>query len=158
MRTWIQDYRTANRHSAGARVDVRRRRAGRTSIGMDLAAELAARGPQDEITIIATLTDRVDPPPVRNVPTAAGATPGWSRPSGKKAAATQATHRVFLHNNGARQFRELWVINGFAVTARASVIRQLASRPGIELHSASTRPSKAPCDHQQAAPRRRNGT
>jgi hypothetical protein len=43
-------------------------------------AELAARGPQDEITIIATLTDRVDPPPVRSVPTAAGATPDWSRP------------------------------------------------------------------------------
>jgi hypothetical protein len=41
-----------------------------------------------------------------------------------KAAATQVTHRVFLQNNGARQFRELWVINGFAVTARASVIRQ----------------------------------
>ena len=50
----------------------------------------------------------------------------------EKATATQAVHRVFLQNQGARQLRELWAINGIAVTARASVIRKLASRPGIE--------------------------
>ena len=50
----------------------------------------------------------------------------------EKAAATQGAHRIFLQNQGARQFRELWVINGIAVTVRAFVVRQLASRPGIE--------------------------
>jgi serine protease AprX len=102
------------------------------SIGMDLAAELAARGPQDEITIIATLTDRVTPRLYERADRSQRDT-RLVEALRQKAAATQATHRVFLHNNGARQFRELWVINGFAVTARASVIRQLASRPGIEL-------------------------
>jgi serine protease AprX len=102
------------------------------SIGLDLAAELSARGPQDEITIIATLTDRVDPRPYEAADRSQRDT-RLVEALKKKAAATQVTHRVFLHNNGARQFRELWMINGFAVTARASVIRQLASRPGIEL-------------------------
>ena len=130
MRTWIR--MTAQRagvllvlgwmSGAGAQAE---------PIGLELAAELAARGPRDEISVIVSLADRVDPRQY-------GAADRSRRDTRlvealkKKAAATQVTHRVFLHNNGARQFRELWVINGFAVTARASVIRQLASRPGIE--------------------------
>jgi serine protease AprX len=131
MRTWIR--RTAQRagillvlgwmSGAGAQV---------ASIGPDLATELAASGPQDEIAVIVSLADRVDP----RLYEAADRSRRDTRlveALKKKAAATQVTHRVFLLNNGARQFRELWVINGFAVTATASVIRQLASRPGIEL-------------------------
>jgi len=101
-------------------------------IGPELAAELAARGPQDEIAVIVSLADRVNP----RLYEAADRSRRDTRlveALKNKAATTQVTHRVFLLNNGARQFRELWVINGFAVTARASVIRQLASRPGIEL-------------------------
>ncbi|MCD6706871.1 MAG: S8 family serine peptidase [Thiobacillus sp.] len=131
MRTWIR--MTAQRagillvlgwmSGAGAQV---------APIGPDLAAELAVSGPQDEIAVIVSLADRVDP----RLYEVADRSRRDTRLVGalmEKAAATQATYRVFLQNNGARQFRELWVINGFAVTARASVIRQLASRPGIEL-------------------------
>jgi subtilisin family serine protease len=103
-----------------------------TLIGPDLAAELAARGPQDEIVVIVSLADRVDPRVYETADRSRRDT-RLVEALRQKAAATQVTHRVFLHNNGARQFRELWVINGFAVTARASVIRQLAARPGIEL-------------------------
>jgi serine protease AprX len=102
------------------------------SIGPDLAAELAARGPQDEIAVIVSLADRVDP----RVYKAADRSRRDTRlveALKKKAAATQAPHRVFLQNQGARNMRELWVINGIAVTARAHVIHQLASRPGIGL-------------------------
>lgn len=131
MRTWI--WMTAQRAGillvlgwmSGASAQV-------APIGPDLTAELAASGPQDEIAVIVSLADRVDP----RLYEAADRSRRDTRlveALKKKAAATQVTHRVFLLNNGARQFRELWVINGFAVTARASVIRQLASRPGIEL-------------------------
>ena len=101
-------------------------------IAPDLAAELAARGSQDEIAVIASLADRVDPRLYETADRSQRDT-RLVEALRQKAAATQVTHRVFLQNNGARQFRELWVINGFAVTARASVIRQLASRPGIAL-------------------------
>lgn len=131
MRTWIR--RTAQRagillllgwlSGAGAQA---------APIGLDLAAELAARGPQDEIAVIVSLADRVDPRAYEAADRSQRDT-RLVEALRQKAAATQLTHRVFLHNNGARQFRELWVINGFAVTARATIIRQLASRPGIEL-------------------------
>ena len=118
-------------------------------IAPELAAELAARGPQDEIAVIVSLADRVDP----RLYEAADRSQRDSRlveALRQKAATTQVTHRVFLQNNGARQFRELWVINGFAVTARASVIRQLASRPGIELIRLDST-LKAPVTHAGSA-------
>lgn len=101
-------------------------------IDQDLAAELALRAPQDEIAVIVSLADRVDPR-LYEVADRSTRDTRLVKALMEKAAATQGTYRVFLQNNGAREFRELWVINGFAVTARASVIRQLASRPGIEL-------------------------
>ena len=100
-------------------------------IAPGLAAELARRAPQDEIAVIVSLADKVDPRQYQLADRRARDT-RLVQALRAKAAASQGAHRVFLQNQGARQFRELWVINGFAVTARAAVIRQLASRPGIE--------------------------
>ncbi|HWP12823.1 MAG TPA: S8 family serine peptidase [Ramlibacter sp.] len=96
-----------------------------------LAAELTGRAPQDEIAVIVSMTDRVDPRAYELADRRTRDT-RLVQALKEKAAATQSAVRVFLHNQGARQFRELWVINGFSVTARPVVIRQLASRPGIE--------------------------
>jgi serine protease AprX len=100
-------------------------------IAPNLAAELAGRAPQDEIAVIVSLTDRVDPGQYELADRRARDT-RLVQALREKAAATQRPHWVYLQNQGARQFRELWVINGFAVKARAVVIRQLASRPGID--------------------------
>ena len=100
-------------------------------IGPDLAAELAARAPWDELAVIVSLADKVDPRLYALTDRSQRDT-RLVQALRQKAAATQGPYRVFLNNNGARQFRALWVVNGFAVTARASVIRQLASRPGVE--------------------------
>jgi bacillopeptidase F len=101
------------------------------AIAPDLAAELAARAPHDEVAVIVSLSDKVD----RRLFKLADRSKRNTllvRALKEKAAATQGAHRVFLLNKGARRLRELWAINGIAATARASVIRQLASRPGIE--------------------------
>jgi serine protease AprX len=100
-------------------------------IAPDLAAELAGRAPQDEIEVIVSLAHKVDPRLYELADRRARDT-RLVRALRETAAATQAPHRVFLQNQGARQLRELWVINAIAVKARASVIRQLAFRPGIE--------------------------
>lgn len=97
----------------------------------DLVAELAASAPYEEIAVIVSLSDRVNPR-LYELTDRSQRDTRLVKALKEKAATTQATHRVFLQNNGARRLRELWVINGIAVTARASVIRQLASRPGIE--------------------------
>lgn len=130
MRAWIR----INRHRAAALAVlawVALGGAQAAEIAPELAAELAARTPQDEIAVIVTLADRVDPRLFELADRSQRDT-RLVEALKKKAAATQTPHRVFLQNNGARDIRELWIINGIAVTARASVIRQLASRPGID--------------------------
>lgn len=101
------------------------------AIAPDLTAELAVRAPQEEIAVIVSLSDKVDARLFKLADRSKRDT-RLVRALKAKAAATQGTHRVFLQNMGARRLRELWAINGIAVTARTSVIRQLASRPGIE--------------------------
>ncbi|MDP1928200.1 MAG: S8 family serine peptidase [Thiobacillus sp.] len=100
-------------------------------IAPELAAELAGLAPHEEIAVIVSLSDKVSPRLFRQADRSKRDT-RLVKALKAKAAATQGTHRVFLQNKGARRLRELWAINGIAVTARASVIRQLASRPGIE--------------------------
>lgn len=100
-------------------------------IAPELAAELTLRAPQDEIAVIVSLSDKVD----RRLFKLADRSKRDTRlvkALRDKAVATQGTHRVFLQNQGARRLRELWAINGLAVTASASAIRKLAARPGIE--------------------------
>ncbi|MDQ1314683.1 MAG: bacillopeptidase [Pseudomonadota bacterium] len=101
------------------------------AIAPDLAAELAARAPQEEIAVIVSLADRVNPR-LYEVADRSRRDTRLVEALMEKSAATQAALRVYLLNQGARELRELWVINGIAATVRASVIRQLASRPGIE--------------------------
>ena len=98
----------------------------------ELATELAARAPHDEIAVIISLSDKVDRRQFK-LADRSRRDNRLVRALKAKSAATQGTHRVFLQNNGARRLRELWAINGIAATARASVIRRLASRPGIEI-------------------------
>lgn len=100
-------------------------------IAPDLTAELALRAPHEEIAVIVSLADKVDPRLFKLADRSKRDT-RLVKALKAKVAATQGTHRVFLQNNGGRRLRELWAINGIAVTARASVIRQLASRFGIE--------------------------
>jgi serine protease AprX len=130
MRAWI---RTIARRAGAALVLAGLFGAGARAavIAPDLAAELAARPPEAEIEVIVSLTDKVDTR-LYQLPDRSVRDTRLVQALREKAAATQGALRVILQNQGARQFRELWVINGFAVTARAFVIRQLASRPGIE--------------------------
>src|SRR6187549_135117 len=78
-----------------------------------LAAELTGRAPQDEIAVIVFMTDRVDPRAYELADRRMRDT-RLVQALKEKAAATQSAVRVFLQNQGARQFRELWVINGFS--------------------------------------------
>ncbi len=100
-------------------------------IAPDLAAELALRAPQDELAVIVSLSDKVDSRLFKLADRSKRNTK-LVKALRDKAVATQAVHRVFLQNQGATRLRELWVINGLAVTSNASTIRKLAARPGIE--------------------------
>jgi hypothetical protein len=76
------------------------------TVTSDLAAELSARGPLDEIAVIISLADRVDPRAYESSDRSARDT-RLARALIAKARATQPAQRVFLQNLGARNVREL---------------------------------------------------
>lgn len=100
-------------------------------IAPELAAELSLRAPSDEVPVIVYLSAKVDHRLFRQADRSKRDT-RLVKALRENAAAKQATHRVFLQNQGARRLRDLWLVNGLAVTAKASVIRKLAARPGVE--------------------------
>lgn len=100
-------------------------------IAPELEAELAARAPNEEVSVILSLSDKVNHRlfEVRDRKHRDGR---LTKALKDKAAVSQATHKTFLLNRGGRKLRELWSINGIAVKVRAEVVRELATRRGIE--------------------------
>lgn len=97
----------------------------------ELEAELDARAPNEEVTVIIKLADKVDPRQYK-VRDRKQRNAEHVKALKHKAALTQAPFRRFLEGRGGKRVRELWAINGIAVKVRANAIRELAARPGIE--------------------------
>lgn len=100
-------------------------------IAPELESELGKRAPHEEVAVIVTLAGKVDHR-LYEVTDRSRRDTRLYRALKAKAAAAQVPHRAFLQGRGASRLRELWMINGLAVTARADVIRQLAARAGVE--------------------------
>ncbi|MBU0594276.1 MAG: tandem-95 repeat protein [Gammaproteobacteria bacterium] len=100
-------------------------------IQAELENELAVRAPHEEMAVIISMSDKVNPRlfKVRNK---RQHDPEHVRALRQRAVITQAPVKRFLEGRGGKRIRELWVINGIAVKVRADAIRDLASRPGIE--------------------------
>ncbi|HEX5337045.1 MAG TPA: S8 family serine peptidase [Gallionella sp.] len=96
-----------------------------------LAAELAARPDNEELQVLVTLTGKVNHR-LFDVKDRRYRNGSLVKALKETAAAMQAAHKTFLQENGAHHMIELWVNNSIAVTARADVIRELASHSGIE--------------------------
>lgn len=97
-----------------------------------LQSLLDSAGPNDEIRVIVTFTDRT---PVEGIE---GETRRARRTRiinvlRQKAEFSQAPLRAYLEESRrAKQMRQLWLINGMAVTAIPEVIREMSSRQGVE--------------------------
>jgi bacillopeptidase F len=103
-----------------------------TPIDAELEHEMNTRPPQEEMRVIVTLRDRVDHRRFdRDKKERKRRDTRLYRALKEKAAFSQRSHKDFLQRRGAHRMRELWGINGIAVSARADVIRELAARKGI---------------------------
>lgn len=100
-------------------------------IDAELETVLETHAASDEVPVIVSLSDKVDHRlfEVRN---RRHRDTRLFKALKDKSALTQAEYKTFLQQRGAHGMRELWAINGIAVTARAGVIRELAARPGVE--------------------------
>ncbi len=96
-----------------------------------LEAELDAHAPEDELQVIVMLADKVDLRGYEAMDRRQRDTRLYQALR-EKSAAIQSGYKEFLQQRGARAMRELWAINGLAVTARADAIRELAAQPGVE--------------------------
>jgi serine protease AprX len=103
-------------------------------MGRQLQAVLPSLRQQEEVSIIVTLSDKVDLSPFQIV-----------RRENKsarrlrivnalkdKAELTQGPLRSLLGNRGARNIKHLWIINGLSATVPASLINEIAAQPGVE--------------------------
>jgi hypothetical protein len=97
----------------------------------DLDAELQARAPHEEVSVIITLRDRVDPRTFKQRDKH-GRRADMARTLKDQADRSQRPLRTLLEARGARGLKQLWLINGMAAKVRADAVRELANLPGIE--------------------------
>ena len=97
----------------------------------ELKSALQDFAPDDNISVIVTLSDRVDISQFKE------RNRGLRRARlikalRKKADVTQVELKSLLRKKNAKQVKSLWLINGMAVTAKADVIRELAEHPLVK--------------------------
>ena len=100
-------------------------------LSSELQSTLLSFRDQDEISVIVTLSEKTD---LRQMK---GGDKKLLRSTiikalKEKAAFTQRPVKAFLELRRARKIKPLWLINGIAITASASVIQELANLPGVE--------------------------
>lgn len=103
----------------------------------DLQTRLQSANPSTEIDVIVTLADKID---ARNLKTKFRSIKNDKkklraaviRELGAKASNTQKLLRNFLALKKARNITSYWIFNGLSFTAKASLIKELATRPEIE--------------------------
>jgi bacillopeptidase F len=100
-------------------------------ISPELQSILLSLGPHEEIPVIVALSDKADIHLIKDqdkrlrrlkIITALKS----------KTDITQRPLRAFLENRNVKKIKSLWLINGMAITASASVIRVLATLPEVE--------------------------
>jgi hypothetical protein len=96
-----------------------------------LQSILQSLGPQDEVSVIITLSEKADIQPFKDKPKSLRRA-GIIKALKSKADLTQSPLKTFLESRRARKIKSLWLINGIGVTAPANIIQELESLPGIE--------------------------
>ena len=97
----------------------------------ELHNTLQSLQPDDEVSVIITLSDKADIKPFKDM-SKSFRRPGMIRVLKDKADLTQRPLKTFLDSRRAKKIKSLWLINGMAVTAKVNVIEELAILPEVE--------------------------
>ena len=100
-------------------------------IAPKLQSVLKSLNATQEIPIIITLSDKVDPRDYKDKNIRLRRSK-LIKALKHKAEKSQKPFRKFLKNKGSKRIEPLWILNGLAVSVRADVINQLVEMPGIE--------------------------
>lgn len=99
-------------------------------ISPPLQSVLDTAKPQEEIAVIVQLKDNISRKDFKKINKKLRRL-DLLRQLKKQAADNQVSLKSFLTNSGAKDMRSLWIINGFTVKAKPSVIVKLAKRPEV---------------------------
>lgn len=97
----------------------------------ELRAQLAELRPDDEISVIVTLTDQLDLKQFKEKEKKVRREK-INRSLREKADTTQRSLKKFLQHKNVRKIRPYWIFNGMAVTLRADQVEELAARPEVQ--------------------------
>ena len=97
----------------------------------ELQKTLQSSHPEEEVSVIITLSDKADIRPFKGMPKPFRRA-GILRALKNKADLTQRPLMVFLEGRRAKKIKSLWLTNGMAVTVKADVIHELAVLPEVE--------------------------
>ena len=100
-------------------------------IDPELESELSARAPYEEVAVIVSLVGKLDHRRFA-VKDRSRRDTRLLRALKESRKVERESHKEFLQGRGVRRMRELWASNSIAVTASADVIREMASRAGVE--------------------------
>ncbi len=96
----------------------------------ELQVILDAAKPKEEIAVIVQLNDQIDRKQFKKLKKKLRRL-HLLKELKKQSTVSQASLKSYLQNNGGKNMRSLWIINGFAVKAKPDVIKKLAKRPEV---------------------------
>jgi len=97
----------------------------------ELQETLRSSRPENEVSVIVTLTEKADIKPFKDKPKFLRRV-GIIKALKDKADLTQRPLKSFLESRKAKKIKSLWLINGMAVTATPDVIQEMASLPEVK--------------------------
>jgi bacillopeptidase F len=100
-------------------------------IDPSLELTLQSMGPDDEVAVIVRLADKADLNPFKNELKAVRRSK-MIEALKQKAEAGQPPLIALVRSQGAKRVQPFWLFNGFAMTAKAPLVRRLAAMPTVE--------------------------
>lgn len=100
------------------------------ALDQEFAQQLNLLAPYEEVAVIVTMKEMALPQ-IFTSPSGRIKDGNLAKALKAHAETIQKSVRSFVKSQGARNFRDMWIINGLAVTIRADQIRKLAAQPGV---------------------------
>ena len=100
------------------------------ALDQEFAQQLNLLSPYEDVSVIVTMKEMARPEKFTSL---SRSTQDSNLVRALKAHAdtTQSGIRSFVKTQGARNVKDIWIINGLAVTVRADQVRKLAAQPGV---------------------------
>ena len=100
------------------------------ALDQEFAQQVNLLAPYEDVAVIVTMKEMARPKKFTSLSRSTQDS-NLVRALKSHAETTQTGIRSFLKSEGARNVKDIWIINGLAITVRADQVRKLAAQPGV---------------------------